>query len=160
MLAPLLMSGVRLLHIDAGHEYHEVFHQSVLFAPYVQRSGVIVFDDYEDREFPGIEAAVLDFCEINQPRRSVPFFSEGNKIYLCEHAFASTYQRHLLQFGEIAAQYRICHVRDFKVLVGFSELPLPLQDIVKSLGSEPLYYSFNENMLAESAQKHCQLKTS
>lgn len=66
LLTPLLTGGVRLLHIDAGHEYHEVFHQAVLFAPFVQRNGVIVFDDYQEREFPGIEAAVLDFCEIDR----------------------------------------------------------------------------------------------
>ena len=53
---------------------------------------------YQDREFPGIEAAVLDFCEIDRPRRFVPFFSGGNKMYLCEKNMASLYQNSLLKF--------------------------------------------------------------
>jgi hypothetical protein len=73
-VAEALPEGVRWLHVDAGHEYHEVFHQLILFAPFVRPDGVIVMDDYQDREFPGIEAAVLDFCAIDAPRRFAPFF--------------------------------------------------------------------------------------
>ena len=84
---------IRILHIDAGHEYHEVFHSLLSFATYVVDSGIIVMDDYQDPEFPGIEAAVLDFCEIDRPRRFIPFFSGGNKIYLCLTHMANKYQQ-------------------------------------------------------------------
>lgn len=159
-LSPLLMSGVRLLHIDAGHEYHEVFHQAVLFAPYVQRAGVIVFDDYQDREFPGIEAAVLDFCEIDRPRRFVPFFSGANKMYCCEAAFAGTYQKQLLQIEAVANQCRLSRVRDFEVLIGWSKLPVPAAEITSRLGSMPLFYNLNEAWLSARATASDQLKRS
>ena len=34
-LASLIRSPVRFLHIDAGHEYHEVLEQLLLFSPYL-----------------------------------------------------------------------------------------------------------------------------
>lgn len=159
MLAPLLMSGVRLLHIDAGHEYHEVFHQAVLFAPYVQRAGVIVFDDYQDREFPGIEAAVLDFCEIDRPRRFVPFFSGANKMYCCEATFASTYQQQLLQIEAVANQCRFTRVRDFELLIGWSKLPQPTSDLASMIGNKPLNYDIDENELAKCAANYAQMRS-
>lgn len=159
-LTPLLGSGLRLLHIDAGHEYHEVFHQAVIFAPYVQRSGVIVFDDYQDREFPGIEAAVLDFCEIDRPRRFVPFFSGGNKMYCCEAAFASTYQQQMLQVEAVAGQCRLSRVRDFEILIGWSKLPVPAEVIRSRIGATPMVYNLNERQLANQAVASEQLKRS
>jgi len=91
-----LKSSLRILHIDAGHEYHEVMHQLVTFTPFLNQGGVIIMDDYQDREFPGIEAAVLDFCEIDRPRRFVPFMTGGNKIYLCENENYFHFQKNFL----------------------------------------------------------------
>lgn len=159
-LAELLGGGLRILHIDAGHEYHEVFHQAVIFAPYVQRSGVIAFDDYQDREFPGIEAAVLDFCEIDRPRRFVPFFAGANKMYCCEAAFASTYQQQLLQIPAVAGQCRLSRVRDFEVLIGWSKLPLPAAELLARIGKQPLHYRLDEQKLANQAVENEQLKRS
>jgi len=53
---------LRLLHVDAGHEYHEILHTLHLFAPFVTSEGIIIMDDYHDHEFPGVAAATLDFC--------------------------------------------------------------------------------------------------
>ena len=162
LLTPLLTGGVRLLHIDAGHEYHEVFHQAVLFAPFVQRNGVIVFDDYQDREFPGIEAAVLDFCEIDRPRRFVPFFSGANKMYCCEATFASTYQQQLLQIEAVAGQCRLSRVRDFELLIGWSKLPVDPKVLLARIGetAAPLIYALDQQRLANQAAASDQLKRS
>lgn len=134
-LSAFIGDGVRLLHIDAGHEYHEVLHQLALFAPFVRPAGCIIMDDYQDREFPGIEAAVLDFCEWDRPRRFVPFFAGGNKMYLCEAHHAATYQRLLLNYDQVRDKSRVTRVRDFTILVGFSKLPVPaahcLEEIAK-----------------------------
>lgn len=159
-LNPLLGSGVRLLHIDAGHEYHEVFHQAVLFAPYVQRNGVIVFDDYQDREFPGIEAAVLDFCEIDRPRRFVPFFSGANKMYCCEATFATTYQQQLLQVEAVARQCRLSRVRDFELLIGWSKLPVDPSMLLARISESqaPMFYALDQWRLANQASASDQLK--
>ncbi len=64
-------------------------------------------DDYQDTEFPGIEATVLDFSEIDRPRRFVSFFSGGNKMYLCEKNMASLYQKSLLKFGKRCAEHHL-----------------------------------------------------
>ena len=58
--------------------------------------GIVAMDDYQDREFPGIEAAVLDFAERDRPRRFVPFLT-GNKMFLCFSPLVAVYQRNLLQ---------------------------------------------------------------
>jgi cephalosporin hydroxylase len=132
--------GIRILHIDAGHEYHEVMHQLQLFSPFVSEGGCIIMDDYQDREFPGIEAAVLDFCEIDRPRRFVPFLAGGNKMYLCERNMATKYQTNLLQHDVFADKSRTTRVRDFTVLVGFSKLPITRKACLDSLPSLPFLY--------------------
>jgi len=52
---------LRFLHIDAGHEYHEVMHSLLLFVPFLAADGVLVMDDYHDHEYPGVAAATLNF---------------------------------------------------------------------------------------------------
>ena len=115
--------GIRILHIDAGHEYHEVLHSLLSFSPHVINNGIIVMDDCQDPEFPGIEAAVLDFCEIDRPRRFIPFFSGANKIYLCSTYMAKIYQESILSNQNFRNSTRCTVVRDFVILKGFSKLP-------------------------------------
>ena len=124
---------IRILHIDAGHEYHEVLHSLLSFSPYVLNSGIIVMDDYQDPEFPGIEAAVLDFCEIDRPRRFIPFFSGANKIYLCPTYMANQYQQFILSSDNFKNSSRCTIVRDFAILKGFSKLPTSYEKTKKNL---------------------------
>lgn len=152
--------GLRILHIDAGHEYHEVLHQMMMFAQYVKEGGIIIMDDYQDREFPGIEAAVLAFSEIDRPRRFVPFYSGANKIYLCEFSFASKYQEWLLNFDSVRNQARLTKVKDFYILVGGSKLPMAQEKILEKIRADsfPCFYDFNEDTLSNKAHKYDQLK--
>lgn len=147
-VAKLFASPLRFLHIDAGHEYHEVMQQCLLFAPHLRRGGIIAFDDYQDREFPGIEAAVLDFCEIDRPRRFVPFFAGANKMYCCEVGVASAYQRELLKIGFISNQIRYVKVRDFWVLIGFSKLPVDPTAVLERLNALN-EYGYEQNAVDE-----------
>lgn len=151
--------GLRMLHIDAGHEYHEVLHQLTLFAPFVMDGGCIIMDDYQDREFPGIEAAVLDFAERDRPRRFVPFFAGANKMYLCERSNAAVYQKALLSAEHIKDKSRVTRVRDFTVLVGFSKLPSSAEACLKSIDelAFPCPYGEDENALAGRAARFDQL---
>lgn len=143
-----------MLHIDAGHEYHEVLQQMLLFAPFVRPGGIIIMDDYQDREFPGIEAAVLDFSEIDRPRRFVPFFAGGNKMYLCETNKALDYQKALLGTDALKPHCRVTRVRDFTILVGFSKLPVDVDICLRSLksGAFPLTYSADQEQLRSEAR--------
>ena len=141
--------GIRILHIDAGHEYHEVLHSLLSFSPYVMDAGIIVMDDYQDPEFPGIEAAVLDFCEIDRPRRFIPFFSGGNKIYLCSTHMANIYQQFILSSENFKDSSRCTIVRDFAILKGFSKLPTSYEKTKKNLSK---FYESEDIRLGTSNQ--------
>ncbi|WP_269608945.1 class I SAM-dependent methyltransferase [Prochlorococcus marinus] len=134
--------GIRILHIDAGHEYHEVFHSLLSFSPYVINNGIIVVDDYQDPEFPGIEAAVLDFCEIDRPRRFVPFFSGANKIYLCVTHMAKLFHEGILSNVNIKNCSRLTVVRDFAIIKGFSKVPTSFETINQQLNQ---FYELGKN---------------
>ena len=159
MLDDQVGKGVRLLHIDAGHEYHEVYHQLITFSPYVAHGGIIIMDDYQDREFPGIEAAVLDFSEIDRPRRFVPFYASGNKMFLCEPHFSYNYQSRLIEQGPLKDACRVSRVRDFNILVGFSKLPVSNADCIERIVSSdfPKYYHSDSEGLRAKAEKYSQL---
>ena len=147
--------GIRILHIDAGHEYHEVFHSILSFSPYVIDAGIIVMDDYQDREFPGIEAAVLDFCEIDRPRRFVPFLSGQNKIYLCNKYMANIYQQFLLTSEDLRNTSRLTVVRDFAIIKGFSKIPTSFEEINQQLNQ---FYELGKNDSIYDNQKLYQLQ--
>ena len=140
---------IRILHIDAGHEYHEVLHSLLSFSPYVMDAGIIVMDDYQDPEFPGIEAAVLDFCQIDKPRRFIPFFSGRNKIYLCSARLAKSYQQSILTSEDFKDSTRCTIVRDFAILLGFSKLPTSNEETKKILSK---FYESGDINLGTSNQ--------
>jgi cephalosporin hydroxylase len=153
-----LQSPLRFLHIDAGHEYHEVLEQLHLFSPYLADGGIISMDDYQDREFPGIEAAVLDFSEIDRPRRFVPFLSSGNKLFLCCVPMATTFQKLLVNRQNFSDSCRLTRVRDFNILIMRSKLPVSKQTIINQL--DQLGFPKrpdNESTLNERARQFSQL---
>ena len=124
-----IKTPLRFLHIDAGHEYHEVLEQLAIFTPYLADHAIIAMDDYQDREFPGIEAAVLDFAEQDRPRRFVPFFAGGNKMFLCNASTSSLFQKSLLTALNLKDKCRLTRVRAFNILIMRSKLPVPSEDI-------------------------------
>ena len=124
-----IKTPLRFLHIDAGHEYHEVLEQLAIFTPYLADHAIIAMDDYQDREFPGIEAAVLDFAEQDRPRRFVPFFAGGNKMFLCNASTSSLFQKSLLTAPNLKDKCRLTRVRAFNILIMRSKLPVPSEDI-------------------------------
>ena len=128
-LNSILSSRLRFLHIDAGHEYHEVLQQLQLFSPYMDDLGIISMDDYQDREFPGIEAAVLDFADRDRPRRFVPFLAGSNKMYLCASQHASHLQTLLMSRQNFMDASRLTRVRDFNILIMRSKLPVSVDRI-------------------------------
>jgi hypothetical protein len=115
--------------------------QLEMFTPFVGDQGIIAMDDYQDREFPGIEAAVLDFADRDRPRRFVPFLSGGNKMFLCSAALAPTLQKIVAQRSNFKDKCRLSRVRDFNVLVLHSKLPVPSEKIVSQINS----YSFPQH---------------
>ena len=132
-LDEIIQAPLRFLHVDAGHEYHEVMEQLQLFIPFVSDRAIISMDDYQDREFPGIEAAVLDFAEIDRPRRFVPFLAGGNKMYLCSSFMAKVLQKLIAQLPNFKDRCRLTRVRDFNILVLNSKLPVTSDKVLHQL---------------------------
>tara|TARA_Y100001968_G_C19304248_1_gene690746 strand:- start:42 stop:878 length:837 start_codon:yes stop_codon:yes gene_type:complete len=153
--------NIRILHIDAGHEYHEVLQTLLLFAPFVEDNGVIIMDDFQDREFHGVAAAVLDFCEIDRPRRFVPFFSGQNKIYLSVRHMAGFLQTKMLANSNINVNCRLTIVRDFSILKGFSRNRQPHEDVLKRIkdfeSTNARIYQNSSQSLINNSTKYSQL---
>lgn len=150
---------LRFLHIDAGHEYHEVLSQLEMFAPYLSDTGVIVMDDYQDREFPGIEAAVLDFCEINRPRRFVPFLASGNKMFLCNVSYAAAFIKSLVVQKNFKDRSRLTRVRDFNILIMESKLAVSSKDVLDQIDRTTFPARYNSKMVdLDEAKKLSQLE--
>ena len=72
---------LRLLHIDGCHEDVAVYKDLVNFSTKMSKDGVIVVDDYNDPEYPGINSATLRF--LFQNKEWVIYAIGTNKAYLC-----------------------------------------------------------------------------
>lgn len=123
-LKTLFKNKLRILHIDAGHEYHEVLHTLTLTAPFMQDYGIIIMDDYQDREFPGVPAATLDYCYETAQGRWVPFLAGANKMYLANPVYAKLFQLSLCKEAYFKDSFRLSRIKDSLVLVAQSKLPM------------------------------------
>jgi hypothetical protein len=151
-LRQLFRHKLRLLHIDAGHEYHEVLHTLSLTAPFVEDHGIIVMDDYLDREFPGVHSATLDYCYETSKGRWVPFLVGGNKIYLANPVYATQFQLYLCQEVYFKDSFRLSRIKDTAVLISGSKLPMS-STVILSLLKSQLHSVLTEQELAELQQK-------
>ena len=133
LLDQLFEDPISFLHIDAGHEYFEVLEQLKIFSPYLSERAIIAMDDFQDREFPGVSAAVFDFCEIDRPRRFVPFMAGGNKMYLCSPSIAPHYQLELIKCNIWEVDWRISQVKDYQIIIPFSKVPMRKENVIKMI---------------------------
>ena len=138
-LNSIINRPLRFLHIDAGHEYHEVLHQLRLYTPFLGDDAVIAMDDTEDREFPGVSAAIHDFCEAQVGRRFLPFCVAANKKYYCLEHNIARFQTFFLQ----AKNFQNCRLTRLKhnsLLVLNSKLPVETPTLLKQIESERFPY--------------------
>ena len=149
---------LRMLHIDAGHEYHEVLQSLYAFTPFVSNQGVIIMDDYQDRDFPGVESAVHRFTQEHVPRRFVPFAAGANKMYLCTPAMAHHYQRGLIQHQSLMNQCRVTRIENYFVLIATTKLPMANDQIEQILSSQviPYQYPVDQSYLQQQANDYGQ----
>ena len=160
-LQDTLSGRLRLLHIDAGHEYHEVLHSLYLIAPFVSDDGIIIMDDYHDREFPGVAAAALDFCLHATPRQFAPFLIGGNKIYLCTPGNSTRYHKSILSQNTFVDAMRLSRIRDHLVLVTASKLPMKSAMINQLIDNDVRDFSLQVDIerLARIATRNAQNTT-
>lgn len=125
---------LRILHIDAGHEYYEVLHSMHLFAPLVDEKGVIIMDDYSDREFPGVQCAVLDYCNSSENQGFFqPFLLGANKVYLASEKIRRSMQEYFVLDSNLIDKFRVTRIRDFDVVISNSRHPEVSKEICEIL---------------------------
>ncbi len=154
-LAAHVERPLRLLHIDAGHEYHEILHCLYTFSPYVANTGVIMMDDYFDRDWPGVEQAVMKFCMSHSPRRFVPFLAGHNKMYLCVQGVADQYQRALINHPSLKDACRLSRLDDCFQLVAAAKTPMTNEQVNTVLDADlvPYKYPVDEAQLRDDVTR-------
>lgn len=99
---------IRFLHIDGSHEHGAIVKDLTNFSSRMADGGIMVMDDYNDQEYPGVNSGTLQFVFENP--EWVIFAIGQNKAYLCqkEHyeryingvvIFMELYNKFGLQFG-------------------------------------------------------------
>lgn len=84
---------LRLLHIDGCHEHSAVLNDLQFFSRYMLDSGVIVLDDFNDYEYPGVNSAAIEFSLARYNDKNWRIFAIGdNKAYMCQKKLVSSYQ--------------------------------------------------------------------
>lgn len=95
------LSKFRLLHIDGCHEHWAVLSDLKLFSKQMFNDGVIVVDDFNDYEYPGVNSAVHEFCLSDYNEKDWRIFAIGdNKAYLCTKEYLAFYRYSVLNFME------------------------------------------------------------
>lgn len=90
---------LRLLHIDGCHEHWAVLNDLTVFSQHMHDHGIIVMDDFNDYEYPGVNSAVHEFCLANYNVNNWRVFAVGdNKAYLCQKQYCHIYEKDMLEF--------------------------------------------------------------
>ena len=96
---------LRLLHIDGCHEHSAVLNDLQLFSPYMHDAGIIVLDDFNDYEYPGVNSAAIEFSLAKYNHKNWRVFAIGdNKAYMCQKKYVQMYQISLAGFMKNASQ--------------------------------------------------------
>jgi hypothetical protein len=78
----------RFAHVDGAHERSVALHDIHLAARHLTGGGVVVVDDYQHCNFPGVSLAVEEFLETSPDFRVLFDLNrreeEGRKVYLCK----------------------------------------------------------------------------
>ena len=119
-LVKIIGAPLRFLHIDAGHLFEEVLSDLEKFSQLMSPIGVVVLDDYYDRAYPGICAAVHSFLINDNFTNFVPFAIGANKIYLCNPSLANHYQRQLITKPHFQNDLRLQVIHKNPVLIPYA----------------------------------------
>jgi hypothetical protein len=84
-ILPGLQQRFKLIHIDGGHSYEDVKTDILLSLNLLSEKSIIIFDDYNNIQFPGVKIAVDEAIKSGQ---LTPMIHCG-KLYACRPEFAS-----------------------------------------------------------------------
>jgi len=124
---------LRFLHIDGSHEHGAVLKDLTNFSTKMADGGVIVMDDYNDQEYPGVNSGTLQFLFENP--EWVLFAIGQNKAYLCKREQFGNYVNGVLVFMELFNKFglqfapRLRGVNERNVLLCCSREPKSFEDV-------------------------------
>jgi hypothetical protein len=81
---------IRFFSIDGGHSYENLENDLVLAKSTLHEAGIIVVDDFFNRDWPEVTFAIYDF--VKETNEMIPFLLSPGKIYLARAGIATTYQ--------------------------------------------------------------------
>ena len=130
---------IKFLHVDGSHEHGAVLKDLSTFSTKMSNGGVIVMDDYNDQEYPGVNSGTLQFLFENPDW--VLFAIGQNKAYICQREhydryingvviFMELYNRFGLQFGP-----RLRGVNERNVLLCCSREPKDIQEVKSEINN-------------------------
>lgn len=95
---------LKLLHIDACHYHTALLKDINNFHEHVCDNGIIVIDDINDAEFPGVNTAVAEFCLTNPQWK---MFAIGhNKAYLAKEQYVRSYIKFIIKHFRDQLNYK------------------------------------------------------
>ena len=101
----VFVKPLKLLHIDGCHEHSAVLSDLMLFSNYMDDRGIIVLDDFQDQEYPGVNSAAFEFSLSNANYKNWRVIAiADNKAYLCQKKYQELYQKKLVDYIEKAKQ--------------------------------------------------------
>ena len=135
---------LRFLHIDSSHEFKAVLKDMTNFSTKVSDDGVIVMDDYNDSEYPGVNGGCILFLDRNP---DWTMFAIGhNKAYLCKKEYHNFYVlelakciQTLIEKYKINFQMNYREMFDKNVLLCCSRESKPYNDIVRNVNKPTDY---------------------
>lgn len=139
---------IKLLHIDGCHEHPAVLSDLILFSHKMADGGVIVIDDYNDYEYPGVNAGTVEFMLSKANYKNWRVFAIGdNKAYMCQRKYHKEYQEKLIDYIEHAKsnynvpleiKYGVRQVCDVNVLLCDSRTNWSKEDTIENLFNKPI----------------------
>lgn len=130
---------LKFLHIDACHEHSYCLRDLYNFSPFVADDGVIVLDDINDKEYPGINTAMSEYLLSEQGKEWCVFAIGFNKAYLCKKSYF-TYMRNALitqiisLFTNVA--FNFSELFGLNVVLMTSRHPLSYEKVIEFLQQE------------------------
>jgi hypothetical protein len=95
---------LKLLHVDACHFHTSLLNDLNNFHEHVCDNGIIVVDDINDVQYPGINTAVTEFCLMNKQWKM--FAIGDNKVYLAREHHVKDYIKFLLKYFRDQLNYK------------------------------------------------------
>lgn len=95
---------LKLLHVDACHFHTSLLNDLNNFHEQVCDNGIIIVDDINDTQYPGINTAVTEFCLMNKEWKM--FAIGDNKVYLTREKYVKDYIKFLIKYFRDQLNYK------------------------------------------------------